>query len=98
MEEACEAKWRDISYANVEHMNGLNGMANYMSGQVKRVNLSVFKSVESMHGCVIVTSHFESRDSPAHSHRIMCRVSWDVIPSDALQDNNSLRVRWNKNK
>ena len=30
--EACEAKWRDISYANVEHMNGLNDMANYVSG------------------------------------------------------------------
>ena len=69
--EACKPKWKDISYANVEHMNGLNGIANYVSGQVKRVDLSVFKSVESMHGCVIVSScflelWFTSSFSPNH--------------------------------
>ena len=63
-----------------------------VSGRVKRVDLSVFESVESTHSCVIVMRRFESHDSPAYSHQIMCRVPWDMISSDALQDNNPLRV------
>ena len=33
LKEACEAKWRDVSYANVEHMNGLNGIVNLKSSK-----------------------------------------------------------------
>ena len=64
LKEACKAKWRDISYANVEHMNGLTNLksSKYVLSQANRVDLRVFKSVESTHGCVIVLS----RDTPAH--------------------------------